>query len=103
MFVGTRVQLTNLKAQRLMEEPYGILSPFSNCSSHVASGTIRRTATSETMCDENIKQLYNALLKVLKHFSQSPKSTELLNSALTILDEQSTYVSVGGNTHVWLP
>ena len=48
---------TNLKAQRLMEEEYGIVSPFSNCSSHVASGTIRRSATSETMCDENVKKL----------------------------------------------
>ena len=93
---------TNLKAQRLMEELYGILSPFSNCSSHIASGTIRRTATSETMCHENIKQLYNALLKVLKHFSQSPKSTELLNSALTILEMNNVHMWAG-IANVWLP
>ena len=29
-----------------------IQSPFSNCSSHVESGTIRGTAKSEIMCNE---------------------------------------------------
>ena len=62
-----------------------IQSPFSNCSSHVESGTIRGTAKSEIMCNENVKILYNSLIKVLKHFSKSPKSTEIPNRVLSAL------------------
>ena len=72
---------TNPSAQQKMEEKYGIKSQFSNCFSHVASDTIRRTATSETMFDENVKRLYNSLIKVLRYFSKSPKSTEMALSA----------------------
>ena len=84
-----------------MEQLYGVVSPFSNCSSHVASGTIRRAATSETMCDDNIKKLYNALLKVLKHFSKSPKSTELLNDALTLLELNNVHMLVWAGTRMY--
>ena len=89
----------NLKAQRLLEEIYGIISPFSNCTSHIASGTIRRLATSETMCDENVKSLYN-LIKILRHFSQSPKSTEMLNRTLTALEMNNVHMLVWCGTRM---
>ena len=85
---------TNLSAQWKMEEKYRIKSPFSNCSSHVASSAIRRTTTSETICDENVKRLYNSLIKVLKHFSKSPKSTEMLNRVLSVLEFNNVHVLV---------
>ena len=36
----------NLKSLRLLTEIYGMNSPSSKCSSHLASGTIRRICTS---------------------------------------------------------
>ena len=61
---------------------------------------IPRTTISETMCDDNIIKLYNALLKVLKHFSQSPKSTELLNNALTIMEMSPVHMLTWAGTRM---
>ena len=67
----------NTKRSRLLEEQFGLKSAFTRCSSHAASGTIRQTATSETMSPPDGMSLYSNLRKVLKHFSQSPKITEI--------------------------
>ena len=77
-----------------------MVNTFSNCTSHIASGTIRRTATSETMCDENVKSLYNNLVKVLGHYSMSCKSTELLNNSLTALEMNNIHMLVWGGTRM---
>ena len=91
---------TNPSAQQKMEEKYGIKSLFSNCFSHVASDTIRRTATSETMFDENVKKWYNSLIKVLRYFSKSPKSTEMVNRALSALELNNVHMLVWGGTRM---
>ena len=91
---------TNLKACRLAGEWYGIQSPVVPCSSHAASGTIRRTTTSATMSDPDAVTLYNSLRKILKHFSMSPKSTELLNNALNVLEQNDIHMLVWGGTRM---
>ena len=91
---------TNKKANRLVTEWYGVMSPEADCSSHAASGTIRRTCTSVTMSDPDASTLYNALRKVLKHFSLSAKSTELLNRALDALEQNNVHMLVWGGTRM---
>ena len=59
---------------------------FSQCGSHASAGTIRRLCTSKTTCQDDAKSLYENLRKLLKHFSKSPKSSELLHQALTALE-----------------
>lgn len=85
---------------RLLQEIYGLLSPFTRCISHAASRTIGRAATSKTMADVNVTELYENLRKVLRHFSQSPKSTELLNAALAILEQNDIHMLVWGGTRM---
>ena len=72
---GCRV---NMKGSRLLEEMNGIKSAFTRCSSHAPFGTIRRLCTSKNMCHSDAQALYENLRKVLKRFSKSPKSSELL-------------------------
>ena len=91
---------TNVKANRLVTEWYGITSPEADCSSHAASGTIRRTCTSVTMSDPDAVIIYNALRIVLKHFSMSAKSTELLNTALDALELNNIHMLMWG-VHEW--
>ena len=55
---GSRV---NLKVSRLLQELFGIKSPFTRCSSHMSYGTIRRLCTSETMSQIGVKGLYENL------------------------------------------
>ena len=52
------------------------------------------------MCDENVKSLYNNLMKVLCHFKMSVKSTELLNVALTMLEMNNVHMLVWGSTRM---
>ena len=47
----------NLKGARLLTETYGINSPSPKCSSHLASGTIRRMCTSV-----NSSQLFSIII-----------------------------------------
>ena len=68
----------NMKGSRLLEEMYGIKSPFTRCSSHASFVTIRRLFTSKTMCQSDAQALYEDQRKVLNHFSKRPKSSELL-------------------------
>ena len=41
----------NLKASRLLQELFGIKSPFTRCSSRMSHGTIRRLCTSDYESD----------------------------------------------------
>ena len=69
----------NLKASRLLQELFGIKSPFTRCSSHMSYGTIRRLCTSETISQIDAKGLYENLKALLKHFSPSPKSSKMIH------------------------
>ena len=91
---------TNLKACQLAAERYGIQSPVASCSSHAASGTVRSTTTSTTMSDLDAVLLYNSLRKILKHFSMSPKSNELLNNSLNVLEQNDIHMLVWGGTRM---
>ena len=91
---------TNLKANRLVTEIYGITSPQADCSSHASSGTIRRTCMSKTMSDPDAVLVYTALRKILKHFSLSAKSTELLNRALDALEQNNVHMLVWRGTRM---
>ena len=92
--------ITNLAARRKLEEKHGTKFPFSNCSSHVVSGNIRTTAISETMCNENVTRLHNCLIKVLKHFSKSPKRKEILTKALLALELNNSHMLAWGSIRI---
>ena len=50
-------------------------------------GTIRRLRIAETMSQIDAKELYENLKEaLLKHFSQSPKSSEMLHEVLNMLE-----------------
>ena len=90
----------NVKGSRLLEEKYGIDSPFSRCASHTSSGTIRRLCTSVHMSQPDAKALYESLRSVLKHFSMSPKSSEFLNQALENLEMNDVHLLNWGSTRM---
>ena len=71
-----------------------------SCASHAASGTVRRTTTSATMSDPDAVLFYNLFRKILKHFSMSPKSPELLNNALNVLEQNDIHLLVWGGTRM---
>jgi hypothetical protein len=48
------------------------------------------------MCDQNVKDLYDNLKKVLGHFSMSARSTEFLNKALAMLQQNDVHMLVWG-------
>ena len=52
------------------------------------------------MSDPNAVLLYNNLRTVLKHFSMSPKSTELLNKTLAALEQNDIHMLVWGGTRM---
>ena len=66
----------NMKGSILLEEMYGIKSPFTRCLSHASFGTIRRLCFLKTMCqsDGYAQALYENLRKILKHFSKVQKA-----------------------------
>ena len=68
----------NLKGSRLVDEIYDIKSSPSICASHASAGTIRRLCRSQTMCQNDVKSLYENLRGLLKYFAKSPKSSEML-------------------------
>ena len=76
----------NVKGCRIISDKYGIKSPFTRCASHTSASTIRRLANSKTMSQSDAEPLYDNLRKVLKHCSQSPKSTEVLKKSLQVLE-----------------
>ena len=91
---------TNLKAARLVETKIGLIATFTRCCSHSASNTIKRLCTSKTMCDINAKALYDNLKALLGHFSQSTKSTSLLNKALDMLEMNNVHTLNWGSTRM---
>ena len=90
----------SMKGSRLLEEMYGIKSSFTRCSSHASFGTIRRLCTSKTMCQLDVQVLYENLRKVLKHFSKSSKSSELLTEALDALELNQVHLMNWGGTRM---
>ena len=90
----------NMKGSRLFEEMYGIKSPFTRCSSHASFGTIRCICTLKTMCQSDAQTLYGNLRKVLKHFSKSAKSSELLTEALDALELNQFHLRNWGGTRM---
>ena len=82
----------NLKGARLLTETYGIHSPLSKCSGHLASGTIQKMCTSVNSIQADATSLYDNLKALLKHFPMSPKSTEFLNNALNALELNSIHM-----------
>ena len=90
----------NVKGCRIISEKYGIKSPFSRCTSHTSAGTIRRLATLKKMSQSDAVSLYDDLRKVLKHFSQSPKSTEVLKKSLEVLEMNNVHLLNWGSTRM---
>ena len=90
----------NMKGSRLLDEVYGIKSPFTCCSSHASFGNIRRLRTLKTMCQSDAQALYENLRKVLQHFSKSPKSSELLTEALDALELNQIHLMNWGGTRM---
>ena len=91
---------TNMKAARLVDEIVGVKSPFTRCGSHAASGSLKRLCTSQTMCNDDAKALYENLRALLKHFSMSNKSTDLLNKALDTLEMNNIHILNWGSTRM---
>ena len=94
---GCRV---NLKASQLLQELLGIKSPFTRSSSHMSYGTIRCLCTSETMSQIDAKGLYENLKALLKHFSQSPKRSEMLREAVNMLEMNDIHLLNWGPTRM---
>ena len=91
---------TNSKACRIAKDDNGFRAPVGACSSHAASGTIRRITSLKTMNDPEAVKLYNGLRKILQHFSLSRRSTEMLNRALGLLDQNEIHMLVWGKTRM---
>ena len=90
----------NLKESRLLEEKYVSDSPFSTCTSHTSSGTIRRLWSSIHMSQPDAKALYESFRSVLKYFSMSPRSSEFLNQALENLEMNDVHQLKWGSTRM---
>ena len=82
----------------LLTETYGINSPSSKCSSHLASDTIQRMCTSVNSSQDDATSFYDNLKALLKHFAMSPKCTEFLNNALNSLELNSVHLLNWGST-----
>ena len=89
----------NLKGSRLLESEIGFKCPFMRCSSHIASGTLRRLCNSANAL-EDATSLYNNLRSILLHFNMSPKSTEYLKEALSILEMNQVHILNWGSTRM---
>ena len=71
----------NKKAARILLDLYGRKSPDFCCTAHIASGVVKRMATSKTNVPE-ITILFETLRTVIKHFEASIKNKEILDQAL---------------------
>ena len=72
----------NRKAARVLLDLYGIKSPDFRCAAHIASGVVKRMATSKTMNVPEITILYETLRTIIKHFEASIKNKEILDQVL---------------------
>ena len=97
--MATWINFNSAASQKLViekllvgEEYWGYIEKRSKCSSHLASGTIRRTSTSVNSTQEDAKNLYDNLQSILRHFAISPKSTQLLNNTLDALEMSNIHI-----------
>ena len=70
--------------------------------SHLSYGPIQRLCASVSYSQEDAKKLYKNLKAILRHFTTSPKSTELLNNALDALEKWTMYMHLIGDQLEWL-
>ena len=75
----------NLKAARVLTELLGFFCPDFRFSSHTADGCWKRIARSETMCVDEVKQLYDNLKPICEHFKLSNKSKDKLDAFMAAL------------------
>ena len=83
---------TNSKAACVLWDLHGLHTPEYRCSAHVASGTIKRLATSKTMNVPEVTALYECLRAMIKHFKSSVKNIELLDDAMEILEASKLHL-----------
>ena len=76
----------NKKAGEVLAEQISILCPTTRCSSHAATGSIRRLTTSKTTSVDEVVTFALGLKPILKHFKLSGKSSALLNAALEMME-----------------
>ena len=76
----------NKKAGEILVKDYGMMYPTTRCSTHAGSGSIKRLASSKTMCVDEVVTFANGIRPVLKHFQLSGKSTSYLNDALQAME-----------------
>ena len=84
-FIGDGVSV-NTKASRLLNELYGLPVSEFRCSAHIASGVIKRLATSKTMNVAEVYALYPVIRTIVKHFESSIKSKEILDQCMVVLE-----------------
>ena len=48
---------------------YGLLSPATRCSAHAASGSIKRMASSKTICVEEVNTFASGTRPILRYFN----------------------------------
>ena len=65
---------TNTAAVNKLTEQIGLVSPGDRCSSHAAHGSMKRLASSKTMCVEEVVEFVTLIRPILKHFKNSRKS-----------------------------
>ena len=80
---GCRV---NIATGNILTGRYGLLSPTARCSVHAGDGSLKRMATSETMCVEEVQVFAGSIRVLLRHFQLSGKSSELLRETLSNLE-----------------
>ena len=90
----------NVKGACLLNGIYGIKSPISKCSSHLASGTIKRSCSSVNSSQEAAENLYDNLHSILMHFAMSPKSNQLLNNTLDALEMSNIHILNWGSARM---
>ena len=77
-----------------------VLSSFFKCSVHTGYAPLRRMVTSKNAL-EYVTSFYNTLRSTLKHFVNSPKSTEILKEALATLEMNEVHILNWGSTRIF--
>ena len=65
---------------------YGLLSPTTSCSAHAVSGSIKKMASSKTICVGEVVLFASGICPILQHFQLSQESKSLLNDALEMMN-----------------
>ena len=82
----------NLKGCRILHSDWGLWAPFVRCQSHSADGSIKRMATSKTMCVPLVVNMAKNLKILLKHFINSPLHTGVLKEAMRALEMMPLHI-----------